>query len=108
MRRIIRGSGPDGQAVEDHPDTGRRLQHITLPKCDADKLLSEAAASIVADRRPGRRHHRPRPGGRPVLVEVHAGGDMDRTQLAGGTGVPDQRFAAFPDQVGRYQTRFAC
>ena len=44
----------------------------------------------------------------PVVVEVNAGGDMDLTQLASGTGVLDQRFAAFLDEVGHYETLFAC
>ena len=51
VRRIIRGSGPDLQEVADHPDTGRRLRHITLPEWDAVKRLSEAAASIFPDLR---------------------------------------------------------
>ncbi|MHC4984435.1 MAG: sugar-transfer associated ATP-grasp domain-containing protein, partial [Planctomycetota bacterium] len=76
VRRIIRGTGPDQEHVERHPDTDKELIGTTLPEWAGVKRLSEDVASIfphlhivasdiaITDRG-------------PVVVEVNAGGDMD-------------------------------
>ncbi len=107
VRRIIRGTGLDQQEVDDHPDTGRRLKDTTLPEWAAVTRLSEAAASLFPDLRIVAMDVAITDRG-PVVVEVNAGGDMDLTQLASGTGVLDQRFASFLDEVGHYEPLFAC
>jgi hypothetical protein len=107
VKRIIRGTGPDQENVQRHPDTDRELIATTLPEWSRVKRLAEDVASIfphlhivasdIAITNRG-----------PVVVEVNAGGDMDLTQLASGTGVMSDWFRSFLEEVGSHERLFVC
>ena len=107
VRRVITGTGLDQREVDDHPDTGARLNGLTLPQWPKVKQLSEDVTSIFPDLRIVGLDVAITDQG-PVVVEVNAGGDMDLTQLASGIGVMDRRFDSFIAEVGRYEPLFAC
>ena len=89
-----RGSGRSSANSENHPDTGGRLQDLTIPDWPALIALALQAAAAFPGLRMQAWDIAPTDRG-PVLVEVNIGGDFNLPQLAHRTGLMDDRFQAF-------------
>jgi hypothetical protein len=94
VRRVIRGFGPAIEELETHPETGRRLQGLSLPHWKAAVDLALGCAPIFAMLRYQSWDIAICPEG-PVIVEVNTGSAFTLPQLATGRGMLSDRFAAF-------------
>lgn len=94
VRRVVRGVGAEHAEVEIHPDTGQRLQGVTLPDWPRLKSLVLECAAIFPKLRYQSWDVAMTPSG-PVLVEVNTGGAFNLPQLATGKGMLDGRFRDF-------------
>ncbi len=94
VRRVVRGVGAEHAEVELHPDTGQRLQGMTLPDWLRLKSLVLECAAIFPKLRYQSWDVAMTPSG-PVLVEVNTGGAFNLPQLATGKGMLDGRFREF-------------
>ena len=90
--RVVQGTGPEQRELDDHPDTGGRLQGLTIPDWPALTALALQAATAFPGLRMQAWDIAPTDRG-PVLVEVNIGGDFNLPQLAHRTGLMDERFA---------------
>ena len=77
-----------------HPDTGGRLEGLTIPDWPALTALALKAAAALPGLRMQAWDIAPTDRG-PVLVEVNIGGDFNLPQLAHRTGLMDDRFRTF-------------
>jgi Sugar-transfer associated ATP-grasp len=94
VTRVQQGVGPEQRDLEEHPDTGGRLQGLTIPDWPALTALALQAATAFPGLRMQAWDIAPTDHG-PVLVEVNIGGDFNLPQLAHRTGLMDDRFRAF-------------
>ncbi len=97
--RVVQGTGPEQRELDDHPDTGGRLQGLSIPDWPALTALVLQAATAFPGLRMQAWDIAPTDRG-PVLVEVNIGGDFNLPQLAHRTGLMDERFRAFLDRCG--------
>lgn len=97
--RAVRGTGPDQEELQAHPDTGESLAGFELPLWQSVTELCRSAAVEL----PGLPFQAWDiaicPDG-PVLVEANIGGDLNLPQIASGNGIMDQRLTEFL-QTGR-------
>lgn len=93
-KRVIIGFGPEEVEVENHPDTGARLQGAAIPQWRAMTELCLAAARHFPGLRLQAWDVAPTPAG-PVILEVNGAGDFSMTQRAEGRGVLDRPFLRF-------------
>jgi hypothetical protein len=94
VERVIRGVGPDQEAIEKNPDTMKPMIGITLPDWDQLTSLCLSAAKAfpglqiqawdIAMSRAG-----------PVILEVNIGGDFNLPQLASGNGLLSNDYRSF-------------
>ncbi len=94
ITRVQQGAGPEQRELETHPDTGGRLQDLTIPDWPALTALGLQAATAFPGLRMQAWDIAPTDRG-PVLVEVNIGGDFNLPQLAHRRGLMDDRFRAF-------------
>lgn len=94
ITRVQQGTGPEQRELEDHPDTGGRLQDLAIPDWPALVELTVKAATAFPGLRMQAWDIAPTDRG-PVLVEVNIGGDFNLPQLAHRQGLMDDRFRAF-------------
>ncbi len=94
LTRVVQGTGPEQRELESHPDTGGRLQGLSLPDWPALTALALQAATAFPGLRMQAWDIAPTDHG-PVLVEVNIGGDFNLPQLAHRAGLMDDRFRAF-------------
>ena len=94
VARVQQGTGPEQRELENHPDTGGRLEGLTIPDWPALTALALKAAAALPGLRMQAWDIAPTDRG-PVLVEVNIGGDFNLPQLAHRTGLMDDRFRTF-------------
>ena len=94
VTRVQQGVGPEQRELESHPDTGGRLQDLTIPDWPALTALALRAAAAFPGLRMQAWDIAPTDRG-PVLVEVNIGGDFNLPQLAHRRGLMDDRFRTF-------------
>ena len=92
--RVQQGTGPEQRELDHHPDTGGRLEGLTIPDWPALTALALKAAAALPGLRMQAWDIAPTDRG-PVLVEVNIGGDFNLPQLAHRTGLMDDRFRTF-------------
>lgn len=94
VERVIRGVGPDQEAVEKHPDTAKPMIGAMLP--DWKQLIELCLTAAKAF--PGLQIQAwdiamTRAG--PVILEVNIGGDFNLPQLASGNGLLNNDYRRF-------------
>jgi glutathione synthase/RimK-type ligase-like ATP-grasp enzyme len=94
ITRVVQGTGPEQREPDNHPDTGGRLQDLTIPDWPALTALALQAATAFPGLRMQAWDIAPTDRG-PILVEVNIGGDFNLPQLAHRRGLMDDRFRAF-------------
>jgi glutathione synthase/RimK-type ligase-like ATP-grasp enzyme len=92
--RVQQGTGPEQLELENHPNTGGRLQSVTIADWPALVELALQAATVFPGLRMQAWDIAPTDRG-PVLVEVNIGGDFNLPQLAHRRGLMDDRFRTF-------------
>lgn len=94
VRRAVRGTGPDQEVLEKHPETGERFIGFALPLWQSVIELCRSAAAALPGIPLQAWDIAICPNG-PVLVEANIGGDLNLPQIATGNGIMDQRLFAF-------------
>ncbi len=94
ITRVVQGTGPEQREPDTHPDTGGRLQGLTIPDWPALSALALEAATALPGLRMQAWDIAATDRG-PVLVEVNIGGDFNLPQLAHRRGLMDDRFRCF-------------
>jgi hypothetical protein len=99
LGRFIRGTGLNQEALDDHPETGKRVAGIALPFWpEAKDLCTEAARLLPGFHIQGWDVAICDKG--PVLLEVQPG-DIDILQIAAQRGLMDDEFLAFVNSINK-------
>jgi Sugar-transfer associated ATP-grasp len=93
ITRVLRGTGAETVLNPVHPDTDQTILGTPIPQWPALSALVAEAARVLPGIRTQSWDVALTDRG-PVLLEVNFGGDLNLSQLAYGTGVPDEAFAA--------------